>query len=240
MKDEIALCCRKLKLGRSIVENYPVIEAESHEVFLLELFQMELQQREITRCNRHLKQSGFDTIKTFQGYSFDRIEIPSSLPLNNLKSGEFIDKKENLILYGPVGTGKTHLATAIGVEACNHGKKVRFYRTAQLVAELIDAKTAGNLTRYLKQLEKADLLILDEWGYIPLDRQGAQLLFQVVAGCYEKKSIIVTTNLEFSAWNGIFYDEKLTTAIIDRLIHHSYLLVFDGPSRRLENSKIRQ
>jgi DNA replication protein DnaC len=106
--------------------------------------------------------------------------------------------------------------------------------------ELNDAQKAGNLGKMLKQLSKLDLLICDEWGYIPLDRQGAQLLFQVVADCYEKRSIIITTNLEFSKWNGIFYDEKLTSAIIDRLIHHSHLLVFGGQSYRVRYSTIRK
>ncbi len=132
------------------------------------------------------------------------------------------------------------MATAIGVAACNRGKKVKFYRTAALVNDLIDAKTKGNLGKFMKQIEKADLLICDEWGYIPLDRQGAQLLFQVVSGCYEKKSVIITTNLEFGKWNGIFFDEKLTSAIIDRLVHYSHLLIFGGKSYRLEHSKIRQ
>jgi len=115
------------------------------------------------------------------------------------------------------------------VEACNQGKKVRFFRTTALVNQLTDAKVQGELRRFMKQIEKADLLICDEWGYIPFEKEGAQLLFQVISECYEKRSVIITTNLEFSRWNGIFYDEKLTTAIIDRLIHHSHLLVFIGP-----------
>lgn len=117
---------------------------------------------------------------------------------------------------------------------------MRFYRTSALVNELNDAQKAGNLGRMIRQLSKLDLLICDEWGYIPLDRKGAQLLFQVVADCYEKRSIIITTNLEFSKWNGIFYDEKLTSVIIDRLVHHSHLLVFGGCSYRLEHSTIRK
>lgn len=130
------------------------------------------------------------------------------------------------------------MATAIGVEACNQGKKVRFFRTAALVNQLTDAKAQGELRRLLKQIEKTDLLICDEWGYIPFEKEGAQLLFQVISECYEKRSVIITTNLEFSRWNGIFYDEKMTAAIIDRLIHHSHLLVFTGPSYRLKNSPI--
>lgn len=222
------------------MENYQGIEAQSHEEFLLKLLELELLNRELTRKNRCLKQAGFDVMKTFQDYSFDQIAIPAGITLDEIKDASFIEKKENLILYGPVGTGKTHMATAIGVAACNRGKKVRFYRTATLVNDLIDAKAKGNLGKFLKQIEKTDLLICDEWGYIPLDRQGAQLLFQVVTGCYEKKSVIITTNLEFGKWNGIFFDEKLTSAIIDRLVHYSHLLIFSGKSYRLEHSKIKQ
>lgn len=240
MIDQIAGYCRQLKWGNSIVENYQGIEAQSHEEFLLKLLELELLNRELTRKNRCLKQAGFDVMKTFQDYGFEQIAIPAGITLDEIKNASFIEKKENLILYGPVGTGKTHMATAIGVAACNRGKKVKFYRTAALVNDLIDAKAKGNLGKFLKQIEKADLLICDEWGYIPLDRQGAQLLFQVVTGCYEKKSVIITTNLEFGKWNGIFFDEKLTSAIIDRLVHYSHLLIFSGKSYRLEHSKIRQ
>lgn len=107
-----------------------------------------------------------------------------------------------------------------------------------MINHLIEAKGNGSLKYFFKKLEKLDLLICDEWGYIPFEKEGAQLLFQVISDCYEKKSVIITTNLEFSKWNGIFYDEKLTSAIIDRLIHHSHLLVFSGPSYRLEHSTI--
>lgn len=240
MKEQIANYCRQLKWGNSIVDNYQSIEARSHEEFLLKLLELELLNRELTRKNRCLRQAGFDVMKTFQGYGFEQVAIPASITLDEIKNASFIEKKENLILYGPVGTGKTHMATAVGVAACNRGKKVKFYRTAALVNELIDAKTRGNLNKFLKQLEKADLLICDEWGYIPLDRQGAQLLFQVVAERYEKKSVVITTNLEFGKWNGIFFDEKLTSAIIDRLVHYSHLLIFSGKSYRLEHSIIRQ
>ncbi len=147
---------------------------------------------------------------------------PGSIGREDLKNATFVEKKENLILYGPVGTGKTHLATALGVAACMNGRKVKFYRTAALVNELIDAQSNGMLKKFLKPIEQADLLICDEWGYIPLDLEGAKLLYQVIADCYEKKSIILTTNLEFSKWNSIFFDEKLTNAIIDRMVHHSY------------------
>ncbi len=240
MKDRIADYCRQLKLGGNLVTNYSKITAETHEEFLAQLLELEIQHREVNRKNLYLKQANFDVIKTFKDYSLDTVEIPTSITLEDLKTAAFIEKKENLILYGQVGTGKTHMATAIGVAAINRGKKVKFYRTAALVTELIDAKATGNLGKFLRQIEKTDLLICDEWGYIPLDRQGAQLLFQVVADCYERKSVILTTNLEFGKWNGIFYDEKLTAAIIDRLIHHSHLIVFSGNSYRLQHSMINQ
>jgi DNA replication protein DnaC len=159
---------------------------------------------------------------------------------NDILATNFISKKENLILYGNVGSGKTHLAIATGIVACNSGKRVRFYRTASLVNELIEEKKQGNIVRFMKNLEKCDLLIYDEWGYVPIDSYGSKLLFQVIAECYERKSLIITTNLEFAKWNEIFYDEKITAAIIDRIIHHSHLLDFTGrDSRRLMNSLIK-
>lgn len=238
MEAMIELCCKKLKIGKVFYQEYKQIRAESHEEFLLELLKRELANRETVRKNRLLRAAGFDVIKTFENYVFDDIQMPPTITLEDITAAAFLGKKENLILYGPVGTGKSHLATAIGVEACNQGKKVRFFRTAALVNQLTDAKVQGELRRFMKQIEKADLLICDEWGYIPFEKEGAQLLFQVISECYEKRSVIITTNLEFSRWNGIFYDEKLTTAIIDRLIHHSHLLVFIGPSYRLMNSPI--
>lgn len=238
MEAMIEAYCKKLKIGKVFYQGYKEIEAETHEEFLLELLKREVEHREIVSKNRNLKAANFDVVKTFKDYIFDNIQIPSSITVEDLKKASILAKKENLILYGPVGTGKSHLATAIGVEACNQGKKVRFFRTAALVNQLTDAKASGELRKLMKQISKCDLLICDEWGYIPFEKEGAQLLFQVVSECYEKRSIIITTNLEFSKWNGIFYDEKMTAAIIDRVIHHSHLLIFSGQSYRLTHSTI--
>lgn len=231
--------CKQLKLGTNIVKNIGSIQADSHEEFLERILEIEVKNRETVRKNRYLKQAGFDVIKTFENYTFDQIEIPATIGIDELKNAEFIKRKENLILYGPVGTGKSHFCTAIGVSACMNGMKVKFYRTTALVNELIEAKNNGTLKKLLKQIEKVDLLVCDEWGYIPIDIDGAKLLYQVISSCYERKSIILTTNLEFSKWNGIFFDEKLTNAIIDRMVHHSHLLVFNGPSYRLQNSLMK-
>lgn len=231
--------CKELRLGKSFYENYPQITASDFGDFLAQILKLEIDHREITRKNRNLKAANFDLIKTFDGYVFNDIQIPSSIGVEELKAARFIEKNENLVLYGPVGTGKSHMATAIGVNACSNGKKVKFFRTASLVNQLTEAKAKGELRRLMKQIEKSDLLICDEWGYVPFEKEGSQLLFQVISECYEKRSVIITTNLEFSKWNGIFYDEKLTSAIIDRLVHHSHLLVFNGPSYRLTHSTMK-
>jgi len=230
---------KQLRLGRNIYDNYSKIDAADYGDFLLQLLKLEVEHRELSRKSRSLNSAGFDVMKTFDGYEWDDIHVPDAIDIDDLKTAAFIDRRENLILYGPVGTGKSHLATAIGVAACTQGKRVKFYRTAALVNHLSDAKGKGELRRFMKLLEKVDLLICDEWGYVPFEKDGVQLLFQVVSECYEKKSIIITTNLEFSKWNGIFYDEKLTSAIVDRLVHHSHLLVFQGQSYRLSHSTMK-
>lgn len=239
METEIAACCRRLKLGRNIVETSARVEAESHQEYLLKILKQEVAYRETTRKNRLIKQAGFYNFKTFEGYCFDEIRLPTELSVAELKGTTFIGEQKNLILYGNVGTGKTHLATAIGIEACNRGKIVRFFRTAALVNQLGDAQKRGELAKFLKQLSKLDLLICDEWGYVPLDRDGSKLLFQVISDCYEQRSVIITTNLEFSKWVNIFYDEQMTAAMIDRLVHHSYLLLFEGQSFRIKNSLMK-
>jgi DNA replication protein DnaC len=236
MEPMIEACCKQLKIGSTFYKGYKEIKADTHEQFLLELLKKELESREVVRKNRLLKSANFDVIKTFEGYVWNEIQIPQAISIEDIKAVKCVVQKENLILYGSVGAGKSHLATAIGVEACNQGKRVKFYRTAALVNQLTDAKINGDLKRFFRQIEKCDLLICDEWGYVPFEKNGAQLLFQVISECYEKRSVIITTNLEFSKWNGIFYDEKMTNAIIDRLIHHSHLLVFTGPSYRLKHS----
>jgi DNA replication protein DnaC len=239
MKTEIAECCRRLRLSKNIALASDQIEAESHQEYLLKVLKQELHYREAARKSRLIKQAGFYALKTFDGYCFDEIRLPVELSVADLKEAAFVSQQKNLIFYGNVGTGKTHLATSIGIEACNRGKAVRFFRTAALVNQLSDAQKKGELNRFFKQLAKVDLLICDEWGYVPLDRDGSKLLFQVISDCYEQRSVIITTNLEFSKWVNIFYDEQMTAAMIDRLVHHSYLLLFDGQSYRIKNSLMK-
>jgi DNA replication protein DnaC len=201
------------------------------------LFRVELKERDIKRRNTYIKTAGFDIIKTFEKYTFEDIKFPKALSPDDIINAVYIPKRENLIIYGNVGAGKTHLAIAAGVAACNLGYKTRFWRTPLLVNELTEAKAQGVLSRFIKQFEKLDLLICDEWGYVPIDSDGSKLLFQVVSECYERKSLIITTNLEFARWNDIFADTKITAALLDRIIHHSHLLDFTGrDSRRLQDA----
>ena len=239
MKDKIYEYCKELRLSATFAENAVGFSGETNQDYLLKVLQAEIDYRSNKRRNLHLKQAGFDHIKTFENYQFDKIIIPNTLTIDTLRTLEFMKRQENLILYGRNGAGKSHMATALGVEACMQGKKVRFYKTAALVNELTDAKSNGSLIRYLRNISKLDLLICDEWGYLPFDSEGSQLLFQVIADCYEKRSLIITTNIEFSKWNGIFYDDQLTAALIGRLVHHSHLIVFDRDSWRFEHSLIK-
>ncbi|WP_241358430.1 IS21-like element helper ATPase IstB, partial [Klebsiella pneumoniae] len=148
----------------------------------------------------------------------------------------FLKEKQNLLLLGSPGTGKTHLSTALGLKACERGYEVRFFRVADLVEQLEAALKAGTLQRLKRQIEKCQLLILDEVGYVPFQKQGAELLFHIIADCYEQKSVIVTSNLEFGQWNRVFGDNRLTSALVDRLVHHAHIVAFTGESYRLKNA----
>ena len=210
--------------------------ADSHQEYLLKLLQAEISHREKLRRDKLIKKAGFYTIKTFESFRFDEVTLPGDITPEYLKECEFIANKTNIIMYGNVGTGKTHLSIALGVEACKKGLEVRFFRTSALVNKLAEHKKAGTLSAFLKKLNQAELLICDEWGYIPLDRVGAQLLFDVISERYERKSVIINTNIEFSRWVNVFYDEQMTGAIIDRILHHCHLILFPGQSNRMRES----
>jgi len=240
LTSEIAACCKELKLSRNIVDMADKVQADSHQEYLVKLLRSELEHREYMRKDKLLKNAGFYTLKTFADFRFDEVKLPASVSPQYLQNGEFIKAKTNVVMYGNVGTGKTHLSIALGIEACKQGIETKFYRTAALVNQLSEAKKNNTLSIIMKKLAKAELLICDEWGYVPLDRSGAQLLFEVVSECYERKTIIINTNLEFSRWVNVFYDEQMTGAILDRLLHHCHLLLFPGQSNRMRESGLTQ
>ena len=234
MEMSLVEACKKLHFGSGLATKAKKIKADTHVDFLLKLFSSEIEERERKRRNSYMKAAKFDIIKTFENYTFEDIKFPSSLTADDIIECSFVPKRENLILYGNVGAGKTHLAIATGIAACDAGFRTRFWRTATLVNALIEAKNKGELSLFMKQFDKLDLLICDEWGYVPIDSDGSKLLFQVISECYERKSVIITTNLEFAHWNDIFADTKITAALLDRVIHHSHLLDFTSrDSRRL-------
>lgn len=173
-------------------------------------------------------------------FLLDLVSFPPSFTREDLETCQFIAQKQNLVLFGPVGVGKTHLAIAAGVKACKMGLKTRFYTVTGLVLKLAEARKSGTLERLIRELQGLDLLILDEWGYVPIDKEGSQLLFRVISDSYENKSLILTTNIEFSKWCSLFTNTQMAAAMIDRLVHHGHLLIFEGPSYRMEHALMRQ
>ena len=160
--------------------------------------------------------------------------------LDSLLALDFYHAGKNIIMYGSTGTGKTMLSTLIGLAACNAGIPVRFYRTAGLINLFSESQTKGSLTALKKKLNSAGILILDEFGYVPYDRTGSQLLFDYLSEIHEQKPVILNTNLEFSQWVNVLYDQRMTTALIGRLTHHVQLILFPGGNNRLRESSINE
>ena len=183
---------------------------------------------------------GIYTYKTFECYSYQSVKFPLAFCREELESLEFIPSRTNLVLYGLVGVGKPHMAIAAGVKACDFEHKTNFYTLTELVFKLSESRKNGTLERFLRNLRSLDLLILDEWGYVPADKDGLQLLFRVISDSYESKSQVLTTNLEFSKWGAIFTDDQMAAAMIERLGHHGHLLIFEGKSYRMEHAFMRR
>lgn len=214
--------------------------AQKQLEFVLELMIEELALRDENRRKHLIKCAGFPIYKTFEDYSYQSVKFPPAFCREELERLEFVPGKKNLVLYGPVGIGKAHMAIAAGVKACNLGYKTKFYTVTELVLKLGEAHKNGTPERLLRELRNLDLLILDELGYVPVDKEGSQLLFRVISDSYESKSLILTTNLEFSKWGGIFTDDQMAAAMIDRLVHHGHLLLFEGKSYRMEHALMRR
>lgn len=240
LEQEIIHCCKRLKLSRNLADMAQTTDGASHQEYLYKLLSAELKNREKGRISTLINGAGFYSIKTFDGFCFDEITLPSDLTPESLKSLDFIKQKKNIIMYGRTGTGKTMLSTALGVTACQRGIPVKFHRTAALINQLSEAKKAGTLGVLLKKLNKASVIILDEFGYVPYDRVGAQLLFDFLSEIHEQKSVILNTNLEFSRWVNVLYDEQMTAALVGRLMHHCHLLLFPGENNRLRESSVNE
>lgn len=198
---------------------------------------MELIDRERRMIERRIKAAKFPSTKSLDSFDF-KIMPSLNKPLTmELARCDYIDRHQNIIALGPSGTGKTHIALGLGLAACQRGLKVRFTTAAALVHDLIEAQDERRLQRLQKQLTSQNLLIIDELGFVPLSKSGAELLFEVISQCYERGSIIITSNLPFDEWTEVFGSERLTGALLDRLTHHVHILEMNGESYRLKHSR---
>jgi DNA replication protein DnaC len=214
-------------------------EGVDHTRYLLRLAELELIERERRMVERRIKDAKFPAVKSLD--SFDFLALPSlnkALVLELARS-EYVSRRENIIAVGNSGTGKTHIVLGLGLAACQKGLSVGFTTAAALVHELIEARDEKRLLRLQRQLATYKLLIIDELGYVPFSQTGAELLFEVFSRRYERGSTIVTSNLPFDEWTGVFASERLTGALLDRLTHHVHILEMNGDRYRLKQSKRR-
>lgn len=239
-KDEITgrirAAGRKLFLSNALGDTCEGEATPKQAEFVMRVLEQEVELRDENRRRRLTRNACFPAVKSFAGYDYSHVTLPPTLPRGMLEAAGFVPECQNLVLYGPVGTGKTHMAIAAGMEACRRGYRVRFFTVTELVLALSGARRDGTLDRLQKEINSLDLLILDEWGYVPVDRDGAQLLFRVIADSYEQKSLILTTNIEFSRWGSVFTDDQMTAAMIDRLVHHGHMFIFEGKSYRMKHA----
>lgn len=239
MTENLRELCKQLRLAY-VAEVVDSVEFSTPQDYLSNILKKEIEMREFAKVERNLKKARFLDNKRLEDYKWgSSIRLPQTVNKEQLEELEFIKSHQNLVLVGAPGTGKTHLASALGRRACEIGYQVRFYRVSDLVEELETAYRNGKLSAFRKKFDDVQLLILDEMGYVPFSKEGAEILFQLITEFYEKKSLIVTSNLEFSQWNRIFIDSRLTAALVDRLIHHAHIITYTGESYRLTNALSR-
>jgi DNA replication protein DnaC len=235
---------KQLKLPTILREYNSVATActsdrSAYPEYLLRLTERELLDRETRAAERRLKAARFPVVKTIDRFDFKAQPSINESLVRELLRGEYIQNRENVLLVGNSGTGKSHLATALGFAACAQGRKVRFTTVTGLVTDLLESREDRLLKRMQKQLDRQDVLILDELGYVPFSKAGAELLFDVVSRAYERNSLIVTTNLPFENWVDVLGNERLTGALLDRLTHRVHILEASGESYRLKEAKAK-
>jgi DNA replication protein DnaC len=215
-------------------------EGLDHVQFLARLVELELIDRERRMIERRIKAARFPAVKSIDSFDFKAIPSLNKMRVLELARCEWIERRENVIALGPSGTGKTHVALGLGLAACQKGLAVGFTTAAALVHELMEARDERRLLRLQKQLVRHKLLIIDELGFVPLSKTGAELLFETISQRYEQGAILITSNLPFDEWTEIFGSERLTGALLDRLTHHVNILEMNGDSYRLGQSRARK
>jgi DNA replication protein DnaC len=211
-----------------------------YEEFLCSLLEQEVQARDEKLRKERITQAKFPVVKMMDTFDFAEIPTLDKRPVLKLFKGQYLEMGENIVFIGGQGTGKTHLAIALGVQACNDTKRVYFVTAADLIHQLLEARDDKQLLRYQQQLSRYDLLIVDELGRVECTPDGAALLAQVLSNRYERKASIITTNLEFGQWSSVFCTQQLTAAVLDRLMHHSHIIEVNGESYRFKHSLRRQ
>ena len=212
-------------------------EGVDHVRYLVRLVEMELIDRERRMIERRIRQAKFPTVKSLDAFDFKAIASLNKMLVLELARGEYIERHENVIALGNSGTGKTHIALGLGLAACQRGLSVGLTAAAALVHELIEARDERRLLNLQRRLVRLKLLIIDELGFVPLSKTGAELLFEVFSQRYERGSVLVTSNLPFDEWTDVFGSERLTGALLDRLTHHVDILEMNGESYRLKHSR---
>ena len=215
-------------------------EGVDHVRYLTRLAELELIDRERRMVERRIKQAKFPAIKSLDAFDFKAIPSLNKMLVLELARCDYLNRRENAIALGNSGTGKTHIALGLGLAACQKGLSVGFVTAAALVHELMEARDEKRLLKFQKQLAKYTLLIIDELGFVPLSKTGAELLFEVFSQRYERGSILLTSNLPFDEWTEVFGSERLTGALLDRLTHHVHILEMNGDSYRLNQSQKRK
>lgn len=236
--EQVMGLARNLPLTHSVLEKALEDATPGQLGFLANLFEKENASRAESKRRRLPGQAGFPQSKTLEGYDWSMASFPADWGREQLESLEFVDRAEDLVLYGDIGCGKTHLAIAIGMLACQRMIPVRFFTASSLVMRLRKAKDDNRLDAGLKSIGRAGLVIIDELGYL-LDIDGARLLFQVIADSYETRSVIFTSNLESGRWGDVFGDGDMAAAVIDRIVHHGRILRFHGESYRNRHSLMK-
>jgi len=211
-------------------------DGTGYDEFLLGLMAAEIQARAEGRLNRRVREAKFPLVKTMEGFDFKEVPDLDIRLVRELSGCDYIKERRNVIFMGRSGVGKTHLTTALGVEACKNNYRTRFVSCYALVNELIEARKDRDLQRLIQRYARYDLLILDELGYIPFSREGSELLFQVLAERQEKGSVIITSNLGFADWTQVFGDPVMTAALLDRLTHRAHIINCQWDSFRLKQS----